>query len=312
MMDTILVTGGNGFIGSTFIEMVFETKKAKNVINIDKLTYCANKKANKQFKNYKLIKEDINNVFDALKGKERSIDYIFHFAAESHVDNSISGPEPFVHSNVNGTFKMVEFAKSFDIPIVVVSTDEVYGSLSYEDPSSVETDILKPSSVYSSTKASADLIALSYYHTFRTNVKVTRCCNNYGFNQFDEKLLPKILTNLKQGKKIPVYGDGKNVREWIDARDHSEAIWMVAEKGQPGEIYNIGTSDERSNIELVRGILELWGAGEDTIKFVEDRKGHDIRYSLNCNKITHELGWIPKHGNVMDYLEEAISQIKTP
>jgi len=311
-MDTILVTGGCGFIGSTFIELILSDKRVKNVINLDKITYCANKDANKKFKNYKLIKDDVNNVFDALKGKENSIDYIFHFAAESHVDNSISGPEPFVHSNVNGTFKMVEFAKAFDIPIVVVSTDEVYGSLTYEDPCSVETDLLRPSSVYSSTKASADLIALSYFHTFKTNVKITRCCNNYGFNQYDEKFLPTILRSLKNGKKIPVYGDGKNIREWIDARDHSEAVWAVALKGVPGEIYNIGTSDERSNIELVRCILELWGAGEDSIEFVEDRKGHDIRYSLNCNKITHEIGWIPKYGDITDFLKEAIKELKTP
>lgn len=309
-MEKILVTGGCGFIGSTFIENILTQEKVSSVVNLDKITYCADKSANKRFKNYKLIKDDVNNVFEALKGKEKSFDYIFHFAAESHVDNSISGPEPFVHSNVNGTFKMVEFAKTFDIPIVVVSTDEVYGSLSHDAPSSVETDLLKPSSVYSSTKASADLIALSYFHTFKTDVKITRCCNNYGFNQYQEKFIPTIFKSLQQDKKIPVYGDGKNIREWIDARDHSEAVWAVATKGKAGEIYNIGTSDERSNIELVRLILQLWEKDESSIEFVQDRKGHDLRYSLNCNKIAYELGWFPKYGNIEDYLEEAISELR--
>lgn len=309
-MDTILVTGGCGFIGSTFIDLVLRDKRVNKVINIDKVTYCADEKANKNFKNYKLIKDDINNVFEALKGKEKTIDYIFHFAAESHVDNSISGPEPFVHSNVNGTFKMVEFAKAFDIPIVVVSTDEVYGSLNYDAKSSIETDILKPSSVYSSTKASADLIALSYFHTFKTNVKITRCCNNYGINQYEEKFLPTVIRNLRAGKKIPVYGDGKNIREWINAKDHCEAVWAVATLGEPGEIYNIGTSDERSNIEIVRLFLEKWGLDESSIEYVEDRKGHDLRYSLNCCKITTELGWFPKSTNIEEFIDFVVENFK--
>ena len=193
----ILVTGGCGFIGSAFMKVMLDNPKIE-IINIDKISYCANKNVCEQYKErYELIEGDINNVFELLKNRENEIDYIYHFAAESHVDNSISGPYPFIHSNITGTFNMLEYAKKYDKPILIVSTDEVYGSLSTYSPPSTEEDLLKPSSVYSSSKASADLLALSYFRTFGTKTMITRCCNNYGANQYKEKFIPTIRRRKK-------------------------------------------------------------------------------------------------------------------
>jgi dTDP-glucose 4,6-dehydratase len=299
----ILVTGGCGFIGSAFMKVMLDNPKME-IINIDKISYCANKNVCEQYKErYELIEGDINNVFELLKNRENEINYIYHFAAESHVDNSISGPYPFIHSNITGTFNMLEYAKKYDKPILIVSTDEVYGSLSTYSPPSTEEDLLKPSSVYSSSKASADLLALSYFRTFGTKTMITRCCNNYGANQYKEKFIPTILNSLKNNKKIPVYGDGKNTREWINVLDHCEAVWEVSQKGHFGEIYNIGSGYERSNIDLVRKVVNLWGADDSSINFVEDRKGHDIRYRIDSSKIQSKIGWKPKHTNMDEFLK---------
>ena len=306
----ILVTGGCGFIGSAFMKVMLDNPKIE-IINIDKISYCANKNVCEQYKErYELIEGDINNVFELLKNRENEIDYIYHFAAESHVDNSISGPYPFIHSNITGTFNMLEYAKKYDKPILIVSTDEVYGSLSTYSPPSTEEDLLKPSSVYSSSKASADLLALSYFRTFGTKTMITRCCNNYGANQYKEKFIPTILNSLKNNKKIPVYGDGKNTREWINVLDHCEAVWEVSQKGHFGEIYNIGSGYERSNIDLVRKVVNLWGADDSSIDFVEDRKGHDIRYRIDSSKIQSKIGWKPKHTNMDEFLKLMVDDYK--
>ena len=306
----ILVTGGCGFIGSAFMKVMLDNPKME-IINIDKISYCANKNVCEQYKErYELIEGDINNVFELLKNRENEIDYIYHFAAESHVDNSISGPYPFIHSNITGTFNMLEYAKKYDKPILIVSTDEVYGSLSTYSPPSTEEDLLKPSSVYSSSKASADLLALSYFRTFGTKAMITRCCNNYGANQYKEKFIPTILNSLKNNKKIPVYGDGKNTREWINVLDHCEAVWEVSQKGHFGEIYNIGSGYERSNIDLVRKAVNLWGADDSSINFVEDRKGHDIRYRIDSSKIQSEIGWRPRHTNMDEFLKLMVDDYK--
>tara|TARA_R110002167_G_scaffold320459_1_gene526285 strand:- start:496 stop:1431 length:936 start_codon:yes stop_codon:yes gene_type:complete len=306
----ILVTGGCGFIGSAFMKVMLDNPKME-IINIDKISYCANKNVCEQYKErYELIEGDINNVFELLKNRENEIDYIYHFAAESHVDNSISGPYPFIHSNITGTFNMLEYAKKYDKPILIVSTDEVYGSLSTYSPPSTEEDLLKPSSVYSSSKASADLLALSYFRTFGTKTMITRCCNNYGANQYKEKFIPTILNSLKNNKKIPVYGDGKNTREWINVLDHCEAVWEVSQKGHFGEIYNIGSGYERSNIDLVRKVVNLWGADDSSINFVEDRKGHDIRYRIDSSKIQSKIGWKPKHTNMDEFLKLMVDDYK--
>ena len=306
----ILVTGGCGFIGSAFMEVMLDNPKIK-IINIDKISYCANKNVCKQYKErYELIEGDVNNVFELLKNRETEIDYIYHFAAESHVDNSISGPYPFIHSNITGTFNILEYAKKYDKPILIVSTDEVYGSLSTYSPPSTEEDLLKPSSVYSSSKASADLLALSYFRTFDTKVMITRCCNNYGANQYKEKFIPTILNSLKNNKKIPVYEDGKNTREWIYVLDHCEAVWEVSQKGYFGEIYNIGSGYERSNIDLVRKVVNLWGADDSSINFVEDRKGHDISYRIDSSKIQSKIGWKPKYTNMDEFLKLMVDDYK--
>jgi dTDP-glucose 4,6-dehydratase len=306
----ILVTGGCGFIGSAFMKVMLDNPKME-IINIDKISYCANKNVCEQYKErYELIEGDINNVFELLKNRENEINYIYHFAAESHVDNSISGPYPFIHSNITGTFNMLEYAKKYDKPILIVSTDEVYGSLSTYSPPSTEEDLLKPSSVYSSSKASADLLALSYFRTFGTKTMITRCCNNYGANQYKEKFIPTILNSLKNNKKIPVYGDGKNTREWINVLDHCEAVWEVSQKGHFGEIYNIGSGYERSNIDLVRKVVNLWGADDSSINFVEDRKGHDIRYRIDSSKIQSKIGWKPKHTNMDEFLKLMVDDYK--
>jgi len=306
----ILVTGGCGFIGSAFMKVMLDNPKME-IINIDKISYCANKNVCEQYKErYELIEGDINNVFELLKNRENEIDYIYHFAAESHVDNSISGPYPFIHSNITGTFNMLEYAKKYDKPILIVSTDEVYGSLSTYSPPSTEEDLLKPSSVYSSSKASADLLALSYFRTFGTKAMITRCCNNYGANQYKEKFIPTILNSLKNNKKIPIYGDGKNTREWINVLDHCEAVWEVSQKGHFGEIYNIGSGYERSNIDLVRKVVNLWGADDSSINFVEDRKGHDIRYRIDSSKIQSKIGWKPKHTNMDEFLKLMVDDYK--
>mgnify|MGYP006138075029 FL=1 len=306
----ILVTGGCGFIGSAFMKVMLDNPKME-ITNIDKISYCANKNVCEQYKErYELIEGDINNVFELLKNRENEIDYIYHFAAESHVDNSISGPYPFIHSNITGTFNMLEYAKKYDKPILIVSTDEVYGSLSTYSPPSTEEDLLKPSSVYSSSKASADLLALSYFRTFGTKTMITRCCNNYGANQYKEKFIPTILNSLKNNKKIPVYGDGKNTREWINVLDHCEAVWEVSQKGHFGEIYNIGSGYERSNIDLVRKVVNLWGADDSSINFVEDRKGHDIRYRIDSSKIQSKIGWKPKHTNMDEFLKLMVDDYK--
>ncbi len=301
----ILVTGGCGFIGSSFMELMLD-KPDVSIVNIDKLSYCSNKNVCKQYGDrYELIPSDINEIANVLNEKYSDIDQIFHFAAESHVDNSISDPFPFIESNVTGTFRVLEYARKHNKPILIVSTDEVYGSLSLNDKPSTEKDILKPSSVYSSSKASADLIALSYFRTFGTKVIITRCCNNYGVNQYKEKFIPTIFNSLKNGTKIPIYGNGKNVREWINVLDHCEAVWAASQKGRFGEIYNIGSGYECSNLELVKKAIKAWEADESSISFVKDRKGHDVRYSLDSSKIKKETGWSPKYTNMDDFVRLA-------
>lgn len=292
-MNNIIVTGGCGFIGKHFVKKCLNEYHVKNVINVDKLTYCADKSANQNHPRYQLIDKDVNYI-STVPDPQFPIDYIFHFAAESHVDNSIRAPRSFIKSNVGGTFEILNFAKNNNIPIVVISTDEVYGSLGFDSKPSLETDELKPSSIYSSTKASADLIALSFFKTHGLDVRVTRCCNNYGEGQHSEKFIPTIFNNIKNNKNIPVYGSGKNTREWINVEDHCDAIWSVARFGSSGEVYNVGTGFEISNIDLVNKILKLWGKTKSKISFVEDRKGHDLRYRLNSLKIKAKTGWKPK------------------
>ncbi|MEM4256841.1 MAG: dTDP-glucose 4,6-dehydratase [Candidatus Diapherotrites archaeon] len=292
-MKRVLVTGGLGFIGSNFIRVLLKSKKYE-VINLDLITYAGNPENLKEFEknpNYKFIKGDIADkkiVEIALE----NVDLVFNFAAESHVDRSIKDSSDFIHTNVFGVKNMVECSMKAGVKrFVQISTDEVYGSV--EKGSSKEIDRLEPRNPYSATKASGDLIALSYFHTYGFDVIITRSSNNYGPYQYPEKIIPLFITNLLEGKKVPLYGNGKNIRDWLYVEDNCNAILLVGEKGKKGEIYNIGGNNEIQNIELTKKILSLLGKNESWIQFVEDRKGHDKRYSLDSTKVKN-LGWEPK------------------
>lgn len=292
----MIVTGGAGFIGSNFLIYMADKYPDYDFICVDKLTYSGNKfninsLMNKP--NFWFIQEDICN-FEEIKKIIEEGDIIVNFSAESHVDNSIKDPFIFIKTNVLGTHSLLEAARIKKARLFIqISTDEVYGSLDFNSSSSVEEDILNPSSPYSSSKAAAEMLCLGNFHTFNQPIIITRSSNNFGPYQFPEKLIPLFVTNLLEEKKVPLYGTGKNIRDWIYVLDNCEAIEFVIHKGKIGEIYNIGGGNEVSNIELTNKILRKMGFGEDFINRVEDRKGHDLRYSLNSNKLK-KLGWSPK------------------
>jgi dTDP-glucose 4,6-dehydratase len=304
----LLVTGGAGFIGSNFIRHMMNSHPDSEVINLDLLTYAGNLnnlKGIEKNPHYTFIKGDICNrdIVNAILDKH-NVDAIVHFAAESHVDRSIANASAFVMTNVLGTHTLLECARTHTIPkFVHISTDEVYGSTI--EGSFRETDILSPSSPYSASKAGSDLLALSYFTTYNLPVIITRCTNNFGPCQFPEKLIPLFVTNLLDGKKVPVYGTGKNVRDWIHVSDHCRAVEFLLERGNPGEIYNIGGGHEKTNLEITRKILDLLSRDNNMIEYVTDRPGHDFRYSLDCSKL-HALGWKPQY-SFDEALEETIT-----
>ena len=305
MKNNLLITGGAGFIGSNFINMLnhINTLELNSVINIDKLTYAANLnniKINNNI-NYTFYQVDICDtaaVSEILK--RHNINYIVNFAAETHVDNSILNPNVFIESNVLGTANLLTCAKNYwqndyeNKRFIQISTDEVYGSLSVEnDLKFTESSPLEPHSPYSASKASADLIVLSYYYTYNFPVVITRCSNNYGANQHREKLIPLTIFNALNDLPIPVYGDGMNIRDWINVRDFCNAILKVLQKGKIGEVYNVGANAEKTNIEVVNTILDYLNKPKTLIKYVKDRLGHDRRYGIDASKIINELGWTP-------------------
>jgi dTDP-glucose 4,6-dehydratase len=306
-MKNILLTGGAGFIGSNFINHILDEHSDYNIINLDKLTYAGNLEnlvTSEGKKNYQFVKGDINNteLVNSLFHKY-DINYVINFAAESHVDRSILGSEIFFRSNVLGTNVLLEAARKFNIKkFLQISTDEVYGSLGKEGLFTEDTP-LHPNSPYSASKASADLMAMAFYHTYGLPVVITRCSNNYGPFQFPEKLIPLMIINSLNGKKLPVYGDGMNIRDWIYVTDHNKAIELVFEKGRIGEVYNIGASTEMPNIEIIKLILNKLGKSEEMIEYVKDRPGHDRRYAIDSSKIKNELGW-----ELLFSFEEAISK----
>ena len=281
------ITGGAGFIGSNYVDYLLDgTKNVSSVTVYDKFTY-AGKEENlqKHLENpiVKVIRGDICDP-NFLTQSMAEHDYVVHFAAESHVDRSIKDGKSFVNTNVLGSFNVFQAALENGVKSVLhVSTDEVYGSLSVS--SANETDLLKPNSPYAASKASSDLIARSFHVTHGLDVKITRCCNNYGNNQHPEKLVPLLIRNSLNGIDLPIYGDGQNIREWIHVSDHCRAIHMVLLQGTAGEIYNVGTAEHFSNIEIANWIIRLSETKKSKIRFVEDRKGHDYRYSINSNKI---------------------------
>jgi dTDP-glucose 4,6-dehydratase len=291
----LLVTGGAGFIGSAFVRLWGSSPGSPRIVNLDKLTYAGNLEnleAVAGRANYRFVHGDICDgaLVDALLTEEKP-DVIVHFAAESHVDRSIFSPSPSFETNLRGTFTLLEAARAHQVPrFVHVSTDEVYGSL--EAPLEAdETFPLNPSSPYSASKAGSDLLARSYFTTYRVPVVITRASNNYGPYQFPEKLLPLMISNALEGRSLPVYGDGQQVRDWLYVDDHCRAIRAVVEKGREGEIYNIGGSRSLPNLEVVRKILAATGGSEDLIQYVADRPGHDRRYALSSAKLMRETGW---------------------
>lgn len=311
-MKNILVTGGAGFIGSNFVKSMLEDEKL-NIINLDMLTYAGNLENLKEVedqKNYTFVKGDIcdkklvKDIFE-----KYDIDTVVNFAAESHVDRSIENPEIFLQTNVLGTLNLLDNAKKYwkinkqdkysneyktGVKYLQVSTDEVYGALG-KTGMFVETMPLMPNSPYSVSKASADMLTLAYKTTYGLPVNITRCSNNYGPYQFPEKLIPLMINNCKHNKKLPVYGDGMQVRDWLHVKDHCIAIKTVLEKGELGEVYNVGGNNEKANIEIVKLIIRALGKDESLIEHVQDRLGHDRRYAIDNTKITSKLNWKPSY-----------------
>lgn len=291
----ILVTGGAGFIGSNFINYMLKKYDYK-IVNLDKLTYAGNLENLKNAennKNYSFIKGDICDqalVLDILE----NCDAIINFAAESHVDRSIEAPEIFVQTNILGTVNLLNCAKEKGIErFVQISTDEVYGSI--ENGYFTETTPIAPNSPYSSSKASADLMTQAYFKTYGINTIITRCSNNFGPYQYPEKLIPFFISNLLENKKVPVYGDGGNIRDWLYVEDHCRGIDLAFHKGKAGEIYNIGGHNEKTNIDITKIILKKMGKDDDMIEYVKDRPAHDRRYAISNDKIKAELGFEPKY-----------------
>ena len=292
----LLITGGAGFIGSNFVHHIIKTYSDYEVTNLDALTYAGN------LENLKDLADDPRHTFvkgdicdkELVEKLAENVDIIVHFAAESHVDRSILDSGAFVRTNVIGTHVLLEAARKRNLRFHHVSTDEVFGSLSPADPAFNENTPYDPRSPYSASKAASDHLVRAYYHTHGLPITISNCSNNYGPYHFPEKLIPLIITNLMEGKKIPIYGDGMQVRDWLHVQDHCRAIDTIIYKGKIGETYCIGGNGEKPNIEIARTILSAMGLGEDMIEYVEDRKGHDRRYAIDFSKIKNELGWTPQ------------------
>ena len=296
-MKTYLVTGGFGFIGSNFIRYVLDKQRDVEIINADKITYAANPENLADYSaNYKFYKVDIADKTALSKVFiENRIDCVINFAAESHVDRSIADPGIFIKTNVEGTLNLLELSLKHNVgKFLQISTDEVYGSLGASGKFSEETP-LSPRSPYSASKAAADMLVMAFFHTYNMPVLISRCSNNYGPYQFPEKLVPLVIINALNDKDIPLYGDGKNVRDWIHVSDHVKGICSILEKGKFGEAYNIGGNSEAENIDIIRYILNKLNKPHSLIKHVKDRKGHDRRYAMDFSKINAETGFLPEY-----------------
>ena len=305
----IIVTGGCGFIGSNFVHHVVREHPGVHVTVLDKLTYAGNPE------NIAGLPEDrvelvVGDICDA-ELLERIVpghDAIVHYAAESHNDNSIANPEPFLRTNVEGTYQLLEACRKFDVRYHHVSTDEVYGDLALDDPARfTEETPYRPSSPYSSTKASSDLLVRAWHRSFGVRATISNCSNNYGPYQHVEKFIPRQITNILDGQRPKLYGDGKNVRDWIHTEDHSSAVWTILTKGVLGETYLIGADGERDNLTVLRDILTVMGKDPDDFDWVRDRPGHDRRYAIDSSKLRRELGWKPVHTDFQKGLEQTIA-----
>ncbi len=293
-----LVTGGAGFIGGNFVRYFLKNYKEDQLVNLDKLTYAGNLESLKDLKanpSYRFVKgdiEDSNFIFDLFRAEK--FDVVINFAAESHVDRSIDNPAVFLTTNIQGTYNLLQAAREAKVSrFIQISTDEVYGSLGPKGLFTEESQI-QPNSPYAASKASADLICRSFFETYSFPVLITRCCNNFGPYQFPEKLIPLFITNLMEDIPVPIYGDGKNVRDWIHVEDHCSAIDAVYKNGKPGEVYNVGSWQEKTNLEITDILLKELGKPDSLKKYVEDRLGHDRRYAIDSTKLEKECDWKPK------------------
>ncbi len=311
MSQHLLVTGGCGFIGSNFIRFVLEQRPDWQITNLDSLTYSGNGENLADVADldqYHFVHGDIRDD-ELVKQLIEKTDAIIHFAAESHVDRSILDSKPFIESNVLGTQVLLDAARrKEDYRFIHISTDEVYGDLPLDRPDLLFTEDspICTHSPYSASKAASDLLVGAYHHTFGLNMNITRCSNNFGPYQFPEKVIPLFVTNLIENEKVPLYGDGSNIRDWLHVIDHCEAILAVFEKGTSGEVYNISGNNERSNLELTGAILDAMGKGKDMIRPVEDRLGHDRRYAIDASKIKTQLGWEPTRSAWPQALEQTV------
>ena len=312
MSETILITGGAGFIGSNFVHYILKKRQKYTLINVDSLTYAGNlenlKEAESGYSDrYKFVKGDIQDeAAVSAVFKEFKPDYVINFAAESHVDRSIHSALPFVSTNVLGTQILLDESRRCKVKrYMQISTDEVYGSLGAEGLFREDTP-LAPNSPYAASKTAADLMVRAAFETFKMPVLTTRCSNNYGPYQFPEKLIPLMISNAMTDQALPVYGDGLNIRDWLHVEDHCSAILSVLEKGKEGEVYNIGGNNEKTNIEIVKTILQTLNKSEDLIKYVKDRLGHDRRYAIDAGKIERDLGWTPQI-NFIEGMADTIS-----
>lgn len=305
----IIVTGGAGFIGSNFVHWVVDNQPDVHVTVLDKLTYAGNKANLAGIPEDRLtfIQGDICDA-DLVDELFANADAVVHFAAESHNDNSIANPAPFLQTNVEGTYTLLEAARKHGVRFHHISTDEVYGDLALDDPAKfTEETPYHPSSPYSSTKAASDLLVRAWFRTYGVPVTISNCSNNYGPYQHIEKFIPRQITNILSGMKPKLYGDGLNVRDWIHAQDHSSAVWTILTKGRLGETYLIGADGEKNNIDVLRAILVAMGRDADDFEWVKDRPGHDRRYAIDATKLKRELGWEPEHTDFEAGLRETIA-----
>jgi dTDP-glucose 4,6-dehydratase len=295
----VLVTGGCGFIGCNFLRQVVPERPGTEWVNLDALTYAGRLENTEDFagaENYRFVHGAIEDreLVDGLISE--GVDAVVNFAAESHVDRSIAGPEVFTTTNVLGTQNLLESARRHGVEsFVQVSTDEVYGSLEPREPAFTEKSPIEPNSPYSASKASADLLCRAYHETYGMPITVTRCSNNYGPYQYPEKLIPSFIRHILADRPVPLYGDGMNVRDWLHVEDHCRAVALVMDRGEPGRVYNVGGDNERTNLEITELILEYLGESRDLISFVTDRLGHDRRYAIDSTRLQTELGWSPAH-----------------
>ncbi len=308
----IIVTGGCGFIGSNFVHYVVNNHPEVHVTVLDKLTYAGNKEniAGLPEDRVELVVGDIcdKELLDKLVPGH---DAIVHYAAESHNDNSIANPEPFLKTNVEGTYCLLEACRKYDVRYHHVSTDEVYGDLALDDPNRfTEETPYNPSSPYSSTKAASDMLVRAWTRTYSLRTTISNCSNNYGPYQHVEKFIPRQITNILCGVKPKLYGDGLNVRDWIHTEDHSSAVWIILTKGKIGETYLIGADGEKNNIDVLHAILKAMGKSEDDFDWVKDRPGHDRRYAIDSSKLRRDLGWRPKHTDFEEGLAQTIQWYK--